>query len=541
MGNNINESEDSIMYTVNTATTKADINYMVNRVNEMMRTGVKVGDLTKQTQYIVDFIADTKDELRTKYGIENPNSPKQVAAYLEELADKFAMGTRNDIVNICYDTYKRKWSTDKDALGQLADLGYEFAKTILAYRSAKKYLDLYNGMARFVGTDDKIHPSVSLTKTNRVTYTEPNLVGIKKDALWNIIVPEDGRVLYSVDFKNQEPEILFNLLQDRELLGALQSEDGLYNYMMKQVFKPTTTLSIVFMPNGETRKMKRAELVNSTILSPESFEPKKAGCNSLFCKGEKVVAIETLCYAFNGVGKFNPPETVAVEVESGEVYDVPVRWGDVTVKNGIGTSNGELDGIEFRVDKNDRAQFKRSWLAYTYGASVRSVANIYCHSIDGAKVSKYFSSIKSFKEYRKLVEKSIKNGCRSISTVFGNRVVINEDTDDQQLRTMLNCPMQSTGADILAISIKHFDDEMSSRGLSDKMSIYFTRHDEVIISVDKEFADSNGDNIETALKELFEMQIVHNGYTWTPLRVEVGKLEYTEAHFDFLDIERVED
>lgn len=525
------------MYVVDTAVVKADMNYLFDRVRQMMNEGIKVGNIQKTEDYLNDLIEDLKDEIKSKYGIANPNSSPQVAGFMQELAGKFSMGTRNDIVSICYDIEKGKWSTTKENLGALAELGYEFARDVLTYRSVKKYLDNYKGIREHIGSDGCIHPIVSSTKTNRVTYSEPNLVGIKKDALWNIIVPKDEKVLYSVDFKNEEPVVLFNLIGDEEMLGALQSEDGLYNYMFKQVFKPVTTLNILLKPGVETHKLTREELLSEMTFSADMFEPKPIGCNSLFYNGEKVVAIETICYTYSGVGKLEPPKTVAIETESGNVYDVEVDWSNIKVKGSMGSATGELRNLYFNIIKSDRNQFKRSWLAYTYGASIRSVAKVYCKTIDGNKVSKYISGIKSFKEYRKLVERAVASGCTSIRSTFGNVIYIDEATEDQQIRTMLNCPMQSTGSDILAVSVKHFDDEVSRLGIADKMNLYFTRHDEVIVSVDKKFAEGSKESVEQLLKNMFEMQIVVGGKPWTPLKVEVEKIEYTKPHFDFLDNE----
>ncbi len=85
----------------------------------------------------------------------------------------------------------------------------------------------------------------------------------------------------------------------------------------------------------------------------------------------------------------------------------------------------------------------------------------------------------------------------------------------------MNLPVQGTGADILALLIKHFDGETKSRGLSGIMEFYFSRHDEVIIEVDRGFYETEGlDKVTSILRDIFE----HSVDDWEPFTVEIKVL-----------------
>ena len=63
---------------------------------------------------------------------------------------------------------------------------------------------------------------------------------------------------------------------------------------------------------------------------------------------------------------------------------------------------------------------------------------------------------------------------------------------------------------------------MEGRGLGGKLELYYTRHDELIIEVDKGWAEEVGkDGVEDTLRGILEHQIDN----WEPFKVEITLVE----------------
>ena len=85
----------------------------------------------------------------------------------------------------------------------------------------------------------------------------------------------------------------------------------------------------------------------------------------------------------------------------------------------------------------------------------------------------------------------------------------------------MDLPIQGTGADILSLLVKHFDSEIESRGLIGKMSIAYTRHDEIIVEVDGDWQEEVGEQrVEEVIRDILEHQI----NDWEPFKIEVGQV-----------------
>ncbi len=109
---------------------------------------------------------------------------------------------------------------------------------------------------------------------------------------------------------------------------------------------------------------------------------------------------------------------------------------------------------------------------------------------------------------------------QTVETYF-NTEVTTDEAGRGLWRVLMDLPVQGTGADILALLIKHFDDETKSRGLSSIMEFYFSRHDEVIIEVDRGFYETEGlDKVTSILRDIFE----HSIDDWEPFTVEIKVL-----------------
>ena len=113
------------MYHINSREEKPNIGYMLQRVTDLMQRGIKVANLDDLYSKFESERDNIAKEITAKYGIKNPNSSQQLTKYLESMDNAEVYET------CCIDG---KWTSNKDALGNLALLGYEFASDILDYR-----------------------------------------------------------------------------------------------------------------------------------------------------------------------------------------------------------------------------------------------------------------------------------------------------------------------------------------------------------------------------------------------------------------------
>ena len=229
------------------------------------------------------------------------------------------------------------------------------------------------------------------------------------------------------------------------------------------------------------------------------------------------------------------PDTVAIEVLDGEVYEVHVTWESVDKKYKRGndyTVLGTMHGLEIRISKAERKEFKTAWLAISYGASMFGVKQT-CKIIDGKQVYNYITKIEELKAYRSRIDAMAKKGNSIICTAFGTPLNAGTYDDYKRLkRILLDLPIQGTGADILSLLIKHFYDYCNNKNISDKLSLYYTRHDELIIEADRDWVDEVGnDYVESLLKDMLEHQI----NDWTPFKVEVSQTIAEELSTDMGD------
>ena len=184
-------------------------------------------------------------------------------------------------------------------------------------------------------------------------------------------------------------------------------------------------------------------------------------------------------------------------------------------------------------DKIERRELKRAWNALTYGASKSAVLSM-CKHIDGLVVYNFFKKIPNYQEYSsKMYAASHNMSKNTIKSYFGTDVRITGSTAAKRAKQMMNAGIQGTGADILAFLVEHFLKEVESEHLEDDLRLYFTRHDECIIEVSKDFEDKyTVDGVIDVLTDLFE----HRIDDWEPFRVKVEKIESSQdALFAFAD------
>ena len=307
----------------------------------------------------------------SQYNINNPNSSAQILKYMGENLDY-------DLLEICRDEKTGKLSSSKENLAELSKLGCAFAIDILNYRKYKKQLEYVEGLLGNCDRFGRIFPNIDLGATNRVNYTDPPLMNIPKEILWDVLTPRvDGNYLVSVDIKNQEPTVLINWKNIECLKAKLTSERGLYFEIFVEIF------------------------------------------------------------------------------------------------------NKEPNDLELK-------ELKTAWLALNYGATKIGIKNI-CSLIDGEAVYDYFNSIKEIKRYTGEAYGLSKAKCRVAYTYFGTKLNLSARDVNSLKRQHLDFPIQGTCSDILSMLAKRFRWYINTYNLKDVLSIYYTRHDELIIEVDKTF------------------------------------------------------
>lgn len=523
------------MFHIDRFKDKPDIGYMEAVIDKLMQRGIRLADCEKLKEYYTNLRGNLKKDIQAKYGIENPNSPAQITSFIDDTSNKVDLQSKNDIINICFDEEKQKWTSKAEALEKLADLGYEFAQDLLDYRHAKKYAEIMASVLGFADKDGLIHPYISLGKTNRVNYSKPGLLTIPKKLLWHMIAPyTEGNVLYSVDIKNQEPSILINMTGAEELKPALESDEGLYETMFKQCFIPTTQANVLIDTFPENRVYSIPEIKQIGTISPALYTSSKPMVRDTYFEGKRVIDIEKVCLGSEKGLLPNLPETVTISTEDGKFHQVKVTWESAEKhykKCNDYTLNGTLHGIEIKVGKAERKEFKTAWLAISYGSSIFGV-KMACKTIDGKHVYNYITKINGLKTYRSEIDKLAKKGTNIIGTIFGTQLNAGYDLDDWKKlkRILLDLPIQGSGADILSLLIKHFYDYTKENNLEDKIELYYTRHDELILEVNGEWLKEVGEaKVESILKDMLEHQV----NDWTPFKIEITQTKAEQLGINF--------
>jgi len=514
------------MIQLNTATDTGHIQYMYDTVKGLMEKGVKIGNVVKMYEYFVKTQKEIGDSLRVNYGIQNANSGKQVIEFLQRLDDA-------DVFEECYNEEDGKWTSNKEALKRLKQLGYEFASEILIYRKAKKYAESIKSIMSAMDENKNIHPKVSLTKTNRISYTEPALMNIPKKLLWHIVTPrKQGNVLFSADIKNQEPTLMINILNIEELKFALTDERGLYEAIFAKVFEPKTKAYVYVVEGGKREILRNEDMMENPNVPPIYYTPIKPDVHTTYYDGKKVDIID-VCNTVTNIG-VEPilPSKMAISTVDGKTYKVDVEWDAINKKDLSKSGKFELIGrlkeLDVECVDTERDEFKVAWNAMTYGASIFGIKKM-CKRIDGELLYKYFSKIEGFKKYRSECRKLAKNGINRINTLFRTTMYTDKYEERELARSLMDLPIQGTGADILSNLIMSFNNETEQMGLQDKLMLYYPRHDELIIEADGEWVEEKGqEQVIALIKSLLE----HRIDDWEPFKLEVKAVEKDVLRLD---------
>lgn len=162
----------------------------------------------------------------------NINSPKQLGVVLFE-----HMSLPNGKKT------KTGYSTAADVLEKLAP-EYPIVSKILEYRTVSKLKSTYaDGLAAFIGADERIHGKFNqtITATGRISSTEPNLQNIPVRMelgrmIRKVFIPENGYVFVDADYSQIELRVLAHCSDDENLIQAYREARDIHRMTASQVF-----------------------------------------------------------------------------------------------------------------------------------------------------------------------------------------------------------------------------------------------------------------------------------------------------------------
>jgi len=513
------------MFKIDSEINKPSADKLLEKMQIEANKGIRLGDIEKLQGVFSEEAVKLKKYLEEIYGIYEPGSPKSVIGFMKRMKDPV----------IFQEAYKEgKWVSNKAVMKRLSALGYAFADDVIYYRKVVNAVNTLKSLKNNTSEDGLVRPKVNLLRTNRVQYREPNIVGIPNTLLKYVVRPrEDGMDLYSVDIKNQEPFIVANVMNIRVMQDILKSGEGLYEKLFSLIYKPKATLFMHCIDGESTRSMKDSEFLDNEDISPVYYRPSRPLTQDVFYNGDRIVLMEKLNIAVGLEGKVEVPKSVRVQGESGEVYELPVDWGNLRIRNKrkeeIKTFKGDIIGLDVICTKEERKMFKVLWNAVMYGMSRVSTSSLF-EGFHGEVVYDYIHGLSEVKKYKKEIRDSMKRGdSNEIHTYFGTAIKTDGSTS---IRSLVDYPVQGTGADILALLVDHLEEEVKKRGLEGKLSVYYTRHDEIVLQVHQSV-----ENVEDTLRDIFEHQIDD----WEPFRVDIEKMEMVEMKVDRKEIAEEED
>lgn len=194
---------------------------------------VKPEELKRYGDALVGRIAELEQSIHRQAGETfNINSPKQLG---EILFGKLQLPGGKKT--------KTGYSTAADILEKLAP-EHPIIAEILEYRTLTKLKSTYaDGLAAYIGADDRIHTSFNqtITATGRLSSTEPNLQNIPMRMelgrlIRRVFVPKPGHVFADADYSQIELRILAHMSGDEQLIEAYRMDADIHRITASKVF-----------------------------------------------------------------------------------------------------------------------------------------------------------------------------------------------------------------------------------------------------------------------------------------------------------------
>ncbi|WP_172384878.1 DNA polymerase [Streptomyces sp. MNP-20] len=180
-------------------------------------------------------------EVAARYGVENVNSDRQVAAALQGMGERWEERTRGGALSVA-----------KEVLLPMADLSDRWerlevrtpnplADAVLRARRAAKWRTTYaQAMLTSRDSQDRIHPKVNTlgARTARASVSDPPLQQLPSKG-WEIrraIIAEPGRAYFSVDQSSVELVVLAALSQEPRMCQAIRDGRNLHDHTATLMF-----------------------------------------------------------------------------------------------------------------------------------------------------------------------------------------------------------------------------------------------------------------------------------------------------------------
>ena len=194
---------------------------------------VKPDELKAYGEALAGRIAELEERIYKQAGTEfNINSPKQLG---EILFEKMSLPGGKKT--------KTGYSTAADVLEKLAE-EHPIVADVLEYRGLAKLKSTYaDGLAAYIGGDDRIHTTFhqTITATGRLSSTDPNLQNIPMRMelgrkIRKVFVPKEGCLFMDADYSQIELRILAHMSGDQSLIDAYRMHADIHRTTASQVF-----------------------------------------------------------------------------------------------------------------------------------------------------------------------------------------------------------------------------------------------------------------------------------------------------------------
>ncbi len=194
---------------------------------------VKPAELKAYGEALTGRISELEQKIYDGAGTEfNINSPKQLG---EILFEKLSLPGGKKT--------KTGYSTAADVLEKLAG-EHPIVADVLEYRGLAKLKSTYaDGLAAFIGEDDRIHSTFNqtITATGRISSADPNLQNIPMRMelgrkIRKVFVPAEGYIFTDADYSQIELRILAHMSCDKQLIEAYRMHADIHRITASQVF-----------------------------------------------------------------------------------------------------------------------------------------------------------------------------------------------------------------------------------------------------------------------------------------------------------------
>lgn len=186
------------------------------------------------------------EKVAARYGVENPNSTRQVAAALTAMGEELTETTPSGQTKV-----------DKTVLLALADLdlGWEplelrtpnpLADAILRAKRAEKWATAYaDAFLELKDGADRLHPFIGglQARTARMSISRPPLQQLPSSD-WRIrraLVADPGNLVIAADYAQVEMRVLAALADEKTMKAAIISGVDLHDFTAERIYGPDFT------------------------------------------------------------------------------------------------------------------------------------------------------------------------------------------------------------------------------------------------------------------------------------------------------------